>query len=369
MPRTPSLNSSGNVEWTEKASSPDGDNLIISLELDAVDSGSGFVQENKDSSNISWLNFSTSSNIQSDGSRDFVSTVEVDPNEISTGNSYRFNLTASDDFITSTRTIILEVISTEGNILVTSETNTQYPTLVKYSAGSSFDVGSLSEDSRDFVSVNPTNEEAMAMGWSMDGTVLLIGTNRDPCYLYKFEASTPWDPATLSKKNHIDASSLVLNGRINGIEFIDGDEEIIVADNYQNLWHQWSWTKYDITGISRSNSTNRDYDKKIVLRNDGQKLFAGKTAYGQGLAEYTLSTPYNIGSASEENTKDIDSIANNIQGIELNGSGTKIMVLENQEIHEWDLSTPYNLSTAGPLTTYSIPDNPPSYSLQGLRWD
>ena len=88
MPRSPSTNASGNIEWIEKASSPDGDNLIISLELDAVDSGSGFVQENKDSSNVSWFNFSTSSNINSDGSQDFISTEEVDPNQISTGNSY-----------------------------------------------------------------------------------------------------------------------------------------------------------------------------------------------------------------------------------------------------------------------------------------
>jgi len=53
MPRTPTVNTSGNIEWTEKATSPDGDNLVITLKLDAVDSGSGFVQKNKNSSNVS----------------------------------------------------------------------------------------------------------------------------------------------------------------------------------------------------------------------------------------------------------------------------------------------------------------------------
>lgn len=111
MPRSSTINASGNIEWTEKATSPDGDNLIISLELDAVDSGSGFVKKNKDSSTVSWLNFSISSNINSDGSRDFISTVEVDPDEISTGNTYRFRIAADDGVNTETRLLELDVVS------------------------------------------------------------------------------------------------------------------------------------------------------------------------------------------------------------------------------------------------------------------
>lgn len=68
MARSPTTNSQGNIEWTEKATAPDGDSLVISLKLDAIDSGSGFAPQNTDSSNLSWLDYSTSSVIKSDGS-------------------------------------------------------------------------------------------------------------------------------------------------------------------------------------------------------------------------------------------------------------------------------------------------------------
>lgn len=103
MARTPSINNRGNIEWTEKVQSPDGDNLVIRLELSAIDSGSGFVQQDTSSSDMSWLEFSTFSNINSDGSRDISSVVEVDPSQISAGNSYRFEISAEDGSATSTR--------------------------------------------------------------------------------------------------------------------------------------------------------------------------------------------------------------------------------------------------------------------------
>jgi len=96
MSRSPTLNSQGNIEWTEKATAPDGDSLIISLKLDAIDSGSGFAQQNTDSSDLSWLNYSTSSIVKEDGSREVEAEVEVDPGGVSTGNDYRFQVSAND---------------------------------------------------------------------------------------------------------------------------------------------------------------------------------------------------------------------------------------------------------------------------------
>lgn len=113
------MNAQGNIEWTEKATSPDGDNLVITLKLDAIDSGSGFVQENKDSSNVSWLSFSTSSNINSDGSRDVDSTVEVDPNSVDAEKVYRFEILADDGEKKVSRKVTL-IVNPIINIVVDS---------------------------------------------------------------------------------------------------------------------------------------------------------------------------------------------------------------------------------------------------------
>jgi len=87
---------SGNLEWTEKVVHPKGSSMSISLQLDAVDQGSGFSSDGRDSSNISWLSFSTQENTLSDGSLEKVVTIAANEAQISKGNSYRFSLFAYD---------------------------------------------------------------------------------------------------------------------------------------------------------------------------------------------------------------------------------------------------------------------------------
>lgn len=100
------------IEWTEAVSDADGDFLSVSLELDAIDSGSGFVQQDIDSSNVDWLSYEVDSNVpNADGSRDFVITISVDTTSLTAGNDYRFELTAEDKSNVDTRKVILSVSS------------------------------------------------------------------------------------------------------------------------------------------------------------------------------------------------------------------------------------------------------------------
>jgi len=114
MSRSPTRNNQGLVEWEETATSPEGDSLVISLKLDAVDSGSGFSPDGRDSTNVNWLGFKTSHTVNPDGSRRVKTTVQVDPTGVNVGNSYRLELIADDGSKTSSRTVTF--IVTQGSL-------------------------------------------------------------------------------------------------------------------------------------------------------------------------------------------------------------------------------------------------------------
>ncbi len=96
MARTINPGPSGNLEWTEKVVHPEGSSMSITLQLDAVDQGSGFSEDGRDSSNVSWLSFSTQENTLPDGSLEKVVTISANEAQLSKGNLYRFSLFAYD---------------------------------------------------------------------------------------------------------------------------------------------------------------------------------------------------------------------------------------------------------------------------------
>jgi len=114
MARSPTKNNQGLIEWEEKATSPDGDSLVVSIKLDAVNDGSGFSSDERDSSNVGWLGFETSHTVNPDGSREVETTVQVDPAGVKVGNSYRLELTADDGSKTSSRKVTF--IVTQGSL-------------------------------------------------------------------------------------------------------------------------------------------------------------------------------------------------------------------------------------------------------------
>lgn len=114
MARSPIKNNKGLVEWEENAMSPEGDSLVISIRLEAVDDGSGFSPDGRDSSSVSWLGFETSHTVNLDNSRQVKTTVQVDPTGVDVGSSYRIELKADDGSKTSSRKVTF--IVTQGSL-------------------------------------------------------------------------------------------------------------------------------------------------------------------------------------------------------------------------------------------------------------
>jgi len=100
----------GILEWTEEVTDADGDLLDFTLELDAVDSGGGFLPQGTDSSNVSWLSFEIFDTApQPDSSRNYSIKIFADTNGLTSGNDYRFELIASDGDFSISRKFVLSV--------------------------------------------------------------------------------------------------------------------------------------------------------------------------------------------------------------------------------------------------------------------
>lgn len=91
----------------------------------------------------------------------------------------------------------------------------------------------------------------------------------------------------------------------------------------------------------------------ILLNPSGSKLYVTGFSSDTGrIAQYSLSVPFSISSASLDENKDISSVLKRPQDIKFNSDGTKVFVISTKSqtgnkdsIAAWSLSTPYDITT------------------------
>lgn len=373
MARTPTI-SNNILEWEEKAVSPDGNNLIITLELDAVDSGSGFVQEDKESSNVSWLDFSPTSTVFSDGSRETIVSVKVDVNGISGGNDYRFELSADDGEIVSTRKVTLSVLSGPGPKFFINGDTDDY--IYSYELSSSWDLSSASftgnnfdlqaqgvtifqskglhfrPNGEQFYVADPTGTEEkvnaydVSTAWDIttasysksldvsseetdlydlfikpDGSELFTTGFFDVSTVYSYNLSTPWDIGTASfTGNTLDLSDEDENF-VTSIFFRDnGDTMWTLGGSDEKIYEYSFGSSWDLSSASFTGNTF-DYSSEvddnsgfIFFKPDGSKIFM-TTPSADTVVEYGLGTNWDITTASVNNILDVSSETTAPRGI------------------------------------------------------
>lgn len=348
MARTPTVNNEGNIEWTEKASSPDGDNLVISLKLDAVDSGSGFVQQNVDSSNLNWIDYSTSSTINSNGSRDVDSVIEVDPSGVDAGKNYRFEIHASDKALTSERSFILKVAASkvvDGTRLFLLSENSG--TIHENDLSTEWDITTANEV--DSTGTNITRSHGLE--FSLDGSKLFI-TDSDNSDLAEFNLSS-WNISSIS-----EVQSVNIGTEPSGVSLKDGTKFFIVREaGYVDSYTLSS--EYDISTLSSENTldvTSEDtFMQDIAFKTDGGKMYLIGGA-SDNVFQYNLNANWNITSASFSNSLDISSKEGNPEGLEIKDDGSKVYICGSR-VHSYEMSTKWDLSTASFENTLSRPED------------
>lgn len=215
---------------------------------------------------------------------------------------------------------------------------------------------------------NATSPEDIA--FKSDGTKFYIcDRNRD--FVGEYNLSTAWDISTFSYAQQFDISGVETNPF--GLDFSsDGTKMYVVGvsgagGSPSDAIHQWNLsTAWDVSTASFSASfgtgTEDTNPRAIHLKPDGTKIYVlGGT--DDAVDEYDMSTPFNINTASFNQTKSVPEDADPT-GLFFKPDGTKMYVFGNsgREINEYNLTTAWDISTASFNQSLSGLE----YSLEGL---
>ena len=126
------------------------------------------------------------------------------------------------------------------------------------------------------------------------------------------------------------------------------DNSILVEKNTGNrYWRSESGTTINFppTTTPREFTTQGTPDD-MVFSQDGLHLYTVDGTGALSLGEYTLTTAWDISTASHTRNKSFS--YGSLSGVSINNDGTKIYVVDytTQKCHQLDLSTAYNISTA-----------------------
>lgn len=219
----------------------------------------------------------------------------------------------------------------------------------------------LSVAAYDSVSFSVSAQETLPQGihFKPDGTIMyIIGADTDRVKQYTL--STAWDLTTASyasKDFYVGSQDTVPQGMTMSY---DGTELYVVAGSDPNRIIQYTLsTAWDISTASYTQrvdvSTQSPTPTDVHFKPDGTKMYIVESN-GDDVEEYDLSTAWDISTATHNQTFSISSEETSPVGLTFNTSGTKMFVLglNVDDVNEYTLSTAWDISTATFVTNFSV---------------
>ena len=268
------------------------------------------------------------------GGGDALGTVASADLDLSTGNF--FEVTAANQTLTFSNPPDVHAFS----IKVTGN-----------AAVSGYDLANASYDSVSF-SVVAQEASPQSLAFSADGTKMFIGgLNSDR--VFEYSISEPFDISTAAYTGNFISVGAQDNSPT-GLSFSPDGTKMYVS-GYANL-RVYQYTLATAFSISSASYDNVSFAfgqadavyTDVRISPDGTKMYV----LGQqtdNVYQYTLSTPFDVSSASYSNKSLFVRTQDNIpEGIALSNDGTKIFVIGriNDRVNQYDMSVPYDLSTA-----------------------
>jgi len=147
-----------------------------------------------------------------------------------------------------------------------------------------------------------------------------------------------------------------------------GDVALLTASNEYVEFEALSGTPYDITSSEFALDTSINSEDSnpfdIAWNNDGSRLYE-LGATGDNIHQYTLSTPFDISTASLSTS--INSQDTFPQGIAWNDDGSRLYEVgsNSNKIYQSTVSTPFDITTASFSTSINSQDSDP----RGIAWN
>lgn len=195
---------------------------------------------------------------------------------------------------------------------------------------------------------------AQAMFWKPDGTKFYIMDSpdgSDDTFIYQYSCSTAWDVTTAS---YDSKSFSIKTQNVFGTAFFiqsDGTKMYAISLN-GNVYRYSMSSAWDISTCTYDSNTKdisaQDEGMKAVFfKPDGTEMYA--MGYdNNGVYRYTLSSAWDLSTASYVSTFDASTQVDFCTGMYFNSDGDKMFLADNTSdtIHSYTLSTAWDTSTA-----------------------
>ena len=230
------------------------------------------------------------------------------------------------------------------NIFVSSDGLRLYTVGIQATAGAQVDSYILGG-----FNVGPQEANTTGIFFKPDGTKMyVIGTSGDD--VNEYDLSTAWDISAASYLQNFSVSSQEDNPR--GLFFKpDGTKMYVTGSTGDDVNEYTLSTPWDISTASYlrvfSVSSQETNPTGLFFKPDGTKMYVIGTI-GDDVNEYNLSTPWVVTTASYVQNFSVSAQETTPQAIFFKPDGTKMYVIgtAGDDVNEYDLSTAWDISTA-----------------------
>ena len=179
--------------------------------------------------------------------------------------------------------------------------------------------------------------------------------------IYEYDLTTAYNISTATLNTSIlvgeyTGTSTFLHGAMQ-IVFNNDGTKMFIADYHKTIIEFTLTTPYDIDTASTTYNTGQGYDTNanekrptsVAFNNDGTKMFiTGNESSNQAIHEYTLDDAFVITSGvTHVVTVQPDPQPDYVDGIVFNYDGTKMYITDSvgDEIRQYELTTPFSVAT------------------------
>ena len=209
----------------------------------------------------------------------------------------------------------------------------------------------------DSFSVNSQDNNPDGIAFNADGTkMFMVGRTNDS--VFEYALSTGFDVSTASYTQSFSVASQEISP--SGIEFnTDGTKMFVVGFDGDDVNEYTLSTGFDVSTASYSQnfsvSTQETSPTDLAFNSDGTKMFVvGQTS--DNVNEYHLTTGFDLSTASYDSNFSVTSQETNPHGLAFNTDGTKMFVVGTggADVNEYTLSTGFDVSTASYSQNFSV---------------
>jgi methionine-rich copper-binding protein CopC len=225
----------------------------------------------------------------------------------------------------------------------------------EYTLSTGFDVSTASYDSN--FSVRDQETQPAGLAFNSDGTkMFVIGSSGDD--VNEYTLSTGFDVSTASYDSNFSVSSQ--ENAPTGLAFnSNGTKMFVIGWAGDDVNEYTLSTGFDVSTASYDSnfsvSSQESTPQGLAFNSNGTKMFV--IGSSDDVNKYTLSTGFDVSTASYDSDFKVESQESAPKGLAFNSDGTKMFVTgyHGDDVNEYTLSTGFNLvdDSTAPTTTFS----------------